>query len=676
MKCGVVISSEKALVETLHLVLSDAAHLLRASTAHQGMKEVAGGHVDFVILDSCVKDSDTAEAVRKLLQAEKSTPVIVLVPSIHSSVVDEVKEAGAYAVVEKPFDRRGIRDLVERAIERKELLHEIEFLKSAEPRAPESVGPERGLDHPRFYHELVRRFSKAISQVFDHKKLLDLAVEGLIETFGTGRAAIFLFDQRVGKYIPIASSGYLHEFISTRTIEPSDLLPVWLSRHNRLLLAREMTGGDQFELYRQASSLDAEIISGLFAKGKLIGILALGSKATGRQYGDTDLELLSILTNYLAVAVENALLYRDIARSRAHNEQVLNYLRSGIVTIDSKGIVTLFNAAAEEIIGCAGAEIVGHKIEKMGSVFADLLLRTLQGEVVYTRHEIVSPVNKKPLGVSTSGMRDEEGHIVGAIMVCADLSAIKRVKEKEKDFERIEFWAKMASRLAHEVKNPLVPIKTFAQLLPQRYKDREFREEFFKVVNGEIERLNDIITQLTKFADSPPVQLKSIHIHKVIEDALNSERAKLTTKGARVVKNFAREPLVARIDSALLSEAFANIIDNAADAIAARGTITITTALSQTLHGRNGAVEILFEDNGEGMTAEELGTIFTPFSTSKTRGMGLGLAIARRIVMDHQGSIGVDSAPGKGSVVKVVIPIETAGQKEDLSADGNNSHSG
>lgn len=663
MKCGIVISSEKALGETLDIVLSGVAHLLKASTTHQGIKEVAGGHVDFVILDSCAKGSDTAEAVRKLLQAQHSLPVIVLVPSIHSSMVNEVREAGAYVVVEKPFDHGGIRDLVELAIERKELLDEIAFLKSARQRPPEGAGPERDLDSSHFYHELVRRFSKAISQVLDHKKLLDLAIESLIETFGAGRAAIFLFDQKVGKYIPIASSGYLHELISARTFEPSDLLPVWLSRHNQLLLAREMTGGDQFELYQQASSLDAGIISGLFAKGNLIGILALGGKMTGRPYDATDLELLSILTTYLAMAVENALLYRDIVRSRAHNEQVLNYLRSGIVTIDAKGVVTLCNAAAEEILGCTRAAVVGQKVEKMGSVFADLLLRTLKGEVVYTRHEIVSPVNKKPLGVSTSEMRDKEGHIVGAILVFADLSAIKKIKEKEKDFERIEFWAKVASRLAHEVKNPLVPIKTFAQLLPHRYRDKEFREEFFKVVNGEIDRLNDIITQLTKFADSPPVQLKSTHIHKVIEDALNSEKAKLTAKDARVVKIFAKEPLVAHVDSALLSEAFANIIDNAADAIAAHGTVTISTALTQALHGQNGAVEILFQDNGEGMAAEDLGAVFTPFSTSKTRGMGLGLAIARRIVMDHQGSIGVDSAPGKGSVVKVVIPAEGEGQK-------------
>ena len=663
MKCGIVISNEKPLLETLDLVLSDIAHLVKASTAGHGIREVANGHADFVILDSSVRDHDTAAAVRKLLQTQRSLPILVLFPSIHASVVGEVREAGAYVVVEKPFDRRGIRDLVERAIERKELLHEIEFLKTAGPRIPEGVSPDRESGVAHFYHELVRGFSKAISQVFDHKRLLDLAIESLIKTFGAGRAAIFLFDHRVGKYVPVASCGYLQELISTYTMEPSDLLPMWLSRHNQLLLTRQMTGGGQFDLYRQAESLDAEVISGLCAKGNLIGILALGRRMTGRQYSDTDLELLSILTTYLAMAVENALLYRDIARSRANNEEVLNHIGSGIVAIDSQGMVTLFNAAAEEILGIARADIVGHKVEKMGSVFADLLLRTLRGEVVYARHEIVSPVSKKPLGVSTYLMRDEEEHAIGAILTFADLSAIKKMEAKERDFERIGFWAKVAGRLAHEVKNPLVPIKTFAQLLPQRYKDKEFREEFFKVVNHEIERLNDIITQLTKFADSPPVQLRSTPVHRVIEEALNSEREELAAKSARIVRNFAQEPLVAHVDSALLSEAFANIIDSAAEAIPPKGTITISTALTQSLHGKNGAVEISFQDNGEGMGTDEVGDMFTPFAASKTRGIGLGLAIAKRIVMDHQGSIGVESAPGKGSVVKVVIPIEAGGEK-------------
>ncbi|MEI6632758.1 MAG: ATP-binding protein [Chlamydiota bacterium] len=657
MASGVLISSEKPLVESLNLILADVATIRKASTVQEGLKTIINQPPDFVIMDSCVRNGDTGDAVRKFLQIQKSLPVIVLVPSIHSPIVDEVRNAGAHLVIEKPFDRRVVVEIVERAIERTQLLNKIEYLRTHAPRFAGGNGSTPPAVPQYYYREVVRRFSKAISQVFDYRKLLDLAVEAIVDTFNAGKAAILLYEPRTGKYIPLAFSGYPKELPALRSFDQVDELPAWLAKNNQILLARAIPSSDlDYELYQEVGALGAEVVTGLFAKGKLIGIVSIGAKTTGKGFHDDDIELLSIFSSYLAMAIENALLYRDIARSHAHNEMVLNCLRTGIVTIDAQGIVTIFNNAAEEIVEIRRDEIVGEKVEKMGSVFADILLKTLGGESIYTRHEIISPLNKKPLGVSTSEMRDEDGTIDGAILAFADLSRIKVLEEKEKDFERIEFWSKVAGRLAHEVKNPLVPIKTFAQLLPQRYQDSEFREEFYKVVNSEIDRLSGIITQLTKFADSAPPDLKSVNIHNVLDNALLAAKPKLDAKKALVVKNFAKGELVTMADAGLLTEAFANILDNAADAVSEGGSITIGTSFAQPHQSKNGAVAILFKDDGQGMAADELKDIFTPFMTSKTKGMGLGLAIARRIVMDHRGVIEVDSAPGKGSTVKVVIP--------------------
>ncbi|MCX6357176.1 MAG: ATP-binding protein, partial [Candidatus Aureabacteria bacterium] len=619
MATGVVISNEKSLLETLNLILSEVAEVRKVG--------------------SVVRDRETGEAVGMILQVQRSLPVIVLVPSIHAPVVEEVRNAGAHLVIEKPFDRRAILDLVERAIERTALLRKIDYLRTHAPRQADRTPVPSSSENRYFYREVVRRFSKAISQVFDYRKLLDLAVEAIVETFTASKAAILLIDPRNGRYVPMAASGYPRDVAALRSFEQVDELPIWLAKHNQILLAQGMSVELDFDLLEQIRSLGAEIVVGLLAKGKLIGIAAIGPRTTGKGYCDDDIELLSIFSSYLAMAIENALLSRDIVRSRVHNEKVLNCLRTGIVTIDVGGIVTVFNKAAEEILELKGEDIVGQKVERMGSAFADIMLRTLSGDSVYTRHEIISPLNKKPLGVSTSEMLDEEGEIDGAILAFADLSRIKVLEEKEKDFERVEFWSKVAGRLAHEVKNPLVPIKTFAQLLPQRYKDSEFREEFYRIVNGEIDRLTYIIGQLTKFADSSPPDLKPTDVHKVIESALAAAKTKLGAKGAKVVKAFSRDQLMSRADASLLGEAFANIIDNAADAIEQGGTITISTAMAQLPQGSNGSVAILFKDNGKGMPEDELKDIFSPFSTSKTHGMGLGLAIARRIVMDHHGAI-------------------------------------
>jgi len=657
MASGVVISGDKTLVESLHLILSRVADVRNAATVPDGIKTIINHPADFAILDSCIKDGDTAEAVGKLLHIQKSLPIIVLVPSIHSPLADEVRAAGAHLVLEKLFDRRALAEIVESAIERTRLLNKIEYLKThaTHSLARDAIAPPA--ESQCFYREVVRRFAKAISQVFDYRKLLDLAVEAIVETFSASKAAIFLSDSRTGKYVLMSCNGYPKELAMLKIFDQVDELPVWLSKHNQILLARMIPGELEFELYEQVNSLGADVVAGLCAKGKLIGFAAIGPKATGKGFFDNDIELLSIFCSYLAMAIENALLYRDIARSRAHNENVLNCIRTGIVTIDAQGLVTFLNGTAEEILEIEKEDIVGQKVEKIGSVFADLLLRTLAGEKEYTRREALSPLNKKPLGVSTSAMHDEEGAIDGAIMAFADLSRIKALEQKERDFERIEFWSKVASRMAHEVKNPLVSIKTFAQLLPQRYKDSEFREEFYRIVNSEIDRLNGIINQLTKFADSSPPQPKSADIHKVIESALISAKAKIAEKKAKVTKHFVKDQVTMFVDSSLLTEAFANIIDNAADAIKEGGNITISTAFAKLPQSENGAITVVFKDDGNGMAEDELKDVFSPFATSKVHGMGLGLAIARRIVMDHKGTIEMDSAPNRGSAIKVVIPI-------------------
>jgi len=661
MKYGIVISNEKAVIETLSLSLQELAHLKEAATVPESVQELLSRPADFVILDTSLEDLDPVMALKKLVSIQPSLPVIVLVPSIHSAQAGELKQSEAYAVIEKPFEQKEILDIVEWASERRQLLSEVEYLKASERQTVEKNSSPEIPGDPYFYREVLRRFSKVTSQVLDHTKLFDLSTEAITETFTTSKTIIFLLDQKAGKYKPISFPGYQNQMVSSLEFDVTDELPLWLSKHHQIILCPEISGTQEFKLHQQAESLEAEIVLGLFAQGKLLGILALGKKITGRDYSDDDFELLTIVTNYLSVAIENALLYKDIATNRAHNEKVLNSLKTGVVTIDSRGLITTFNKAAEEILELNPEEVTGEKIEILGSQFADLMLRTMSGKEEYRRHEIVSPVKKKPLGISTSTMLDENGNIDGALMVFADLSKIKSLEKQAQDFERIEFWTKVASRLAHEVKNPLVPIKTFAQLLPQRYQEKEFREEFYQIVNKEVDRLNNIITQLTKFAESPQPQKKPVDIHNLLEKSVKSLTPKFDFKKTQVVKELAAEKVVTPGDDNLLFEAFTNIIDNAINSIKKNGTITISTSSNQA--HPNSFIEIVFRDNGKGMTKDELKDVFTPFLSSSTSGMGLGLPIAQRIIKDHNGSLKIQSTPGKGTLVTVLLPLDAKGSR-------------
>ncbi len=658
MSYGVIISNEKGVAESLSFLLRKTANVRVATTAQEGIAEIVDLPADFAILDSYLKDQDPVSKLGKLLRIQKTLPVIVLVPSIHSLIVNNLKQAGAYAILEKPFDRKIILDIVEKAIERKRLMSEIAFLKTSEEQTNGASCSTKTKDNQHFYHEVLRRFSKAISHVFDHHRLLNLALETVTETFNTGKAMVLLYDRKRGHYIPAASIGYQQQFISSLTLDPADVLPVWLSKHNQIFSAHGLARMLQFDLYQQVELLEVEIITGLFAQGKMNGILLLGKKITGKTYSDDDVELLSILVNYLAVAIENALLYRRIAENQAHNEKVLNSLKTGIVTIDSRGLITTFNQVSEKFLGLKREELIAEKIEKIGSQFADILLRTMSGEVEYRHYEFPSPIKKKPLAVTTSPMRDEKGNINGAIMVLRDLSEVKKSEEQARELKGREFGARMASRLTHKLKNILVPIKTFSQLLPQRYKSREFREEFHEIVTREIDGLNDILDRVTQLTESPPPSKIPQDIDKVIDLALKSLRSKIDAQKAIIDRADKRKGMLVPADENLLSEALTNVIDNALEAVNSQGKITISTGYRKPSPRSTGYAEIIFRDNGKGLDQEEMKDVFMPFITSKADGLGLGLSIAQRIIQDHHGTIEMTSSPGKGSTVKITLPVK------------------
>ncbi len=658
MSSGVIISNEKGVAESLSYLLREKANVRVATTAQEGIAEIVDLPADFAILDSYLKEQDPVSKLGKLLRIQKTLPVIVLVPSIHSLIVNNLKRAGAYAILEKPFDRKIILDVVEKAIERKRLMSEIAFLKTSEAQTNGSSSPSETKESQHFYHEVLRRFSKAISHVFDHHKLLNLALEAVTETFNAGKAMVLLYDRKRGKYIPASSIGYQQQFVSSLTLDPADPLPAWLSKHNQIFYAHGLARLLQFDLHQQVELLEAEIITGLFAQGKMNGILLLGKKLTGKIYSDDDVELLSILANYLAVAIENALLYREIAENQAHNERVLNSLQTGIITIDSRGLITTFNQVTENILGLKREELISEKVEKIGSQFADILLRTMSGEVEYQHYEIPSPVKKEPLAATTSPMRDENGNINGAIMALRDLSEVKKSEEKARELKGREFGAWMASRLTHKLKNILVPIKTFAQLLPQRYKDREFRVEFHEIVNREIDGLNDILGQITKLTESPPPHKSPQDLNKVINTALKSLQSKIEAQKATIVRADKKKGLPVPADGNLLSEALTNVIDNALEAGNVNGKITISTNYRKPSIRSAGYAEITIRDNGKGINQEELKDVFMPFITSKADGLGLGLSIAQRIIEDHHGTIEMTSSPGKGSTVKITLPVK------------------
>jgi len=220
--------------------------------------------------------------------------------------------------------------------------------------------------------------------------------------------------------------------------------------------------------------------------------------------------------------------------------------------------------------------------------------------------------------------------------------------------ERLVSFGALARGLAHEIKNPLVAIRTFAELLPERADDEEFRDSFAKIVVQEIVRIDDLVARLRGFPGSPAPRFQEVDLAYVLRETLALLRGEIERARIRIAMTLRHQTFPVLGDPAQLTQLLLNILMNAVQAVDEGGQISIQ--LSQLEEDRRVLLEIA--DTGPGVPAELLPKIFESFVTTKAEGSGLGLAICREIAEAHHAVIRAENnASGRGLKVVVEFPV-------------------
>ena len=214
--------------------------------------------------------------------------------------------------------------------------------------------------------------------------------------------------------------------------------------------------------------------------------------------------------------------------------------------------------------------------------------------------------------------------------------------------ERLKSVGILAAGMAHEIKNPLTTIKTFAEYLPQKYDDPEFRENFKRIVVDEVDRVNNIVKQLLDFSRPRELSLKNESIISILEETLALLNSNLLKSKILVVKNYQADPYL-RADRNQLKQVFLNIFLNSIQAMPGGGKLYVSTS------DKNSSLLVEIKDTGIGITKDHLLRIFDPFFTTKEDGTGLGLSIVHGIITKHGGKINIQSAPGEGATISVAL---------------------
>jgi signal transduction histidine kinase len=243
-------------------------------------------------------------------------------------------------------------------------------------------------------------------------------------------------------------------------------------------------------------------------------------------------------------------------------------------------------------------------------------------------------------------------------LLVQDLSQARRLEEDIRQLDRLASVGTLAAEMAHEVKNAMVAVRAFVDLL----LEQDPAAELAGTVRREMKRVDTIVAQVLKFSRGPSPTRKALSLHGVIERTLGMLTPQLKGRNITLVSRLAADPDTVRGDENHLEQAVLNLLLNATEAINGDGTLTVETDLIVGA-GQNSAhfvaprqLRVVIRDTGPGITTAQMSRLFEPFFTTKRNGTGLGLAITRRIIHEHHGLISAESEPGKGAAFQILLP--------------------
>jgi PAS domain S-box-containing protein len=340
-------------------------------------------------------------------------------------------------------------------------------------------------------------------------------------------------------------------------------------------------------------------------------------------------------------------------RLRRYSEKIMNNVPSGVIAVRNDGTITTVNIEAAKIFGLKIDELKGkdiRQIEKLGTFWKRMQESIDTGVVIDRDEAVIRNIDDEEvfIGFSISPIMHDHGSFHECVTIFKNLSEIKILQEKLKQAEKLSYLGKMASWVAHEIRNPLAVIDGFAQLLMTATNYKKMKLYGVEIHNG-TQRINFIVDDILAFARTrkKKPKLLLINLRSLIAIIVNGFDIDVTVNGeAEPVVEGEIEPL---------RRVFVNLITNSVESMNSEGQLEITFSIEEE------HVVTKISDNGAGISDQNMKNLFTPFFTTKERGTGLGLAIVEKIIEEHNGKVEIQSTEGVGTAVYVYLPAKRSG---------------
>jgi nitrogen-specific signal transduction histidine kinase len=538
----------------------------------------------------------------------------------------EEDEAAADFSLSEELSAREVDSVLRQARERQRLAQELAALR-APASAPEV---ERG---PRWdeatFARVLRGFTRLFAAGFDLPRVLDKFVDAVAELVRPARIAVLLPDH-TGAFAVAAERGLAPQIVQSVRLSPADGLARWLATQGRPARLGELP---DVAVARELRLLQGVVAVPLLARGELVAVLILGAPVLGPAYAGAELETLFELATHLATVIRDVGLHHALAHEKEFTDRILFHMSSGVVTIGRDERIGTLNRRAEEILALGAGMLAGQDLRALPSPLGDMLYEALATGRGVTRSEIQLPLRRLWLEVSTYVVRDGDGTPMGAVLVFEDLTAQKELAAQKRQAEQFQLLGRVVARIADEIKNPLVSVNTFVELIGERYDDPDFRKQFGAVVYRDVRRLVEVFEKLVSLVTGGRLNFSTVDAHEVVSQLVETVDPSDDGIGKHLQLDVApaAEPLLVRVDAGQLRRALQYLVrflGHNTPGDAAR----VSLSVGRHEDGGVSEVRILVGSRTASVSLDKLERLFDPVHMVQEGLIDVGPAVSQRLV--------------------------------------------
>jgi two-component system, NtrC family, sensor kinase len=424
-------------------------------------------------------------------------------------------------------------------------------------------------------------------------------------------------------------------------------------------------------------------------RGRTIAYIGLSRTSDGEYLSSVDVELMVTLAGYVAIAIENATLYRSLQlkveeyeRLKEFSENIVESINVGILAADLEDRVESWNTQIEQLTGITREQALGKKLSELFPAALSEQFDRVRGEIgihhIYkfvlkpavaaavaidnghghgNGHAPAARLSEATLNIAITPLVSKDQEQIGRLIIIDDVTDRAELEQRLVQADKLSSIGLLAAGVAHEVNTPLAVISTYAQMLAKQVADDSQKSLILEKIAKQTFRASEIVNSLLNFSRTSTTSYGGVSVNKVVQETLSLLEHQFTKSGIQIKTDLDPDVPLVHGNGGKLQQVFLNLFLNARDAMGAGGTLEVRT----WAEGLGARVEV--SDTGHGIAPEHLHRIYDPFFTTKgaKKGTGLGLSVTYGIIQEHGGSIEVSNRRGGGATFRVELPLAVPG---------------